>query len=209
MEAPAEALFLDGHGMAALPESLRGNTRLRHLDLRANRLSALPAWLAELPALESLSIGGNPLPGVPPEVTALARLRHLYVHELALESVPAALGDLVELRTLDLGHNRLATLPAELGRLTALETLYLADNRLAELPERDPAAALAALPRRHRQRPHRVADMDRRARAAGRAAALPQLARRRCRRRSGACDGCASCTCTTTGSRRCPRRSAG
>lgn len=77
MEAPAEALFLDGSGMTALPESLRRSTRLRHLDVRGTRLSELPGWLAELPVLESLSIGANPLPGVPLEVTALTRLRHL------------------------------------------------------------------------------------------------------------------------------------
>jgi Leucine-rich repeat (LRR) protein len=70
MEAPPETLFLDGRGLTELPGSLRGSTRLRHLDVRGNRLPALPAWLAELPALESLSIGENPLPGIPPEVIA-------------------------------------------------------------------------------------------------------------------------------------------
>ncbi len=47
-----------------LPASLRGEHDLRHLDVRDNRLTALPGWLGELPALASLSIGGNPLPGV-------------------------------------------------------------------------------------------------------------------------------------------------
>ena len=46
MKAPAEALFLDGRGLTALPESLRGNERLRHLDVRGNRLTELPRWLA-------------------------------------------------------------------------------------------------------------------------------------------------------------------
>jgi hypothetical protein len=55
-----EALHLDGGGMTELPESLRANTALPHLDVRSNRLAKLPAWLAELPALESLSIGDNP-----------------------------------------------------------------------------------------------------------------------------------------------------
>jgi Leucine-rich repeat (LRR) protein len=132
-----EALFLDGRGMTKLPQSLRADAALRHLDVRSNRLRTLPAWLAELPALESLAIGDNPLAGtIPPAVTALTRLRELYVHELELETVPDALGDLGELRTLDLGHNRLTGLPATIGRLTSLETLYLGatDNRLSAIP---------------------------------------------------------------------------
>jgi Leucine-rich repeat (LRR) protein len=63
MERSPKAWFLNGRALTELPSSLRQARQLRHLDVRDNRLSAPPGWLAELPELESLSIGGNPLGG--------------------------------------------------------------------------------------------------------------------------------------------------
>ena len=77
-----DVLHLDGRGPDELPAGVRELPRLRHLDVRNNRLTSLPEWLSELPALESLSIGENPLRGIPTAVTKLTRLRRLYAHEI-------------------------------------------------------------------------------------------------------------------------------
>jgi Leucine-rich repeat (LRR) protein len=85
MEAPAEAVFLDGRGMTALPDSLRRNNalaeapaalarlgRLRVLDLRGNRLDDLPHALGDLPALEKLDLRWNRFARLPGAAARLA-----------------------------------------------------------------------------------------------------------------------------------------
>ena len=56
-------------------------------------------------------------------------------------------------------------MPPGVGGLTALEVLYLGDNRLHGDPGGRAGAPLARLPRGRRQRDHRAAGLDRRARA--------------------------------------------
>src|SRR5688500_8049036 len=122
-------LYLDGRGLTAVPEELRGSADLVHLDLRDNPIAELPPWLAELPALRSLSVGGQPIARCPLD---LPQLEHLCLHELELTRLPPAIARLTRLRTLDLGHNRLGEIPP---LPPALEVLYLADNRLSALPD--------------------------------------------------------------------------
>ncbi|MBB0245429.1 hypothetical protein FNQ90_15300 [Streptomyces alkaliphilus] len=47
--------------------------RLRHLDLRANRLTGLPATVLDLPALEKLDLRWNPFDPPPDLVAELER----------------------------------------------------------------------------------------------------------------------------------------
>jgi len=49
-----------------VPAALGGLKRLRVLDLRANRLAALPDTLADLPALEKLDLRWNGFYEPPP-----------------------------------------------------------------------------------------------------------------------------------------------
>jgi hypothetical protein len=68
-----QALFPDGRGMTELPQSLRADAALRHLDARSNRLTTLPAWLADR----------NSLTALPPAVDRLTKLRELHLRDNA------------------------------------------------------------------------------------------------------------------------------
>lgn len=63
LAAPDAPLVLDlsGRGLTAVPPAVFGSATLRELDLRDNRLTALPDELAAMPALRLVRIGGNPL----------------------------------------------------------------------------------------------------------------------------------------------------
>jgi hypothetical protein len=54
-------LDLSNHGLEAVPEALRAARELGVLDLRFNRISQLPEWLADLPGLGMVWLHENPL----------------------------------------------------------------------------------------------------------------------------------------------------
>ena len=116
--AAAHAMTLGG-GVLQLQERGLGAVRgcvlsvlgarggLRTLDLRQNRLTALPAELGDLAALQTLNVDRN-----------------------ALKSLPEALGQLSALHTLTATHNQLHELPSSWRRLRALSVLRLQRNPL-------------------------------------------------------------------------------
>ncbi|MGW2988120.1 leucine-rich repeat domain-containing protein [Streptomyces goshikiensis] len=59
--------------MPDVPEALAGLSRLRHLDLRSNRLHNLPNWLPELPSLEKLDLRWNNIEPAPRLLDLLAQ----------------------------------------------------------------------------------------------------------------------------------------
>jgi Leucine-rich repeat (LRR) protein len=54
--APAGMLDLEELGLRSLPEGVRTLGHLEALNLRHNRLTTLPSWIAELRQLERLSL---------------------------------------------------------------------------------------------------------------------------------------------------------
>ncbi|MCU0888507.1 MAG: leucine-rich repeat domain-containing protein [Rubritepida sp.] len=63
LAAPDAPLLLDlrGRGLTTVPPAVFEAAALRELDLRDNRLAALPDQLAAMPALRVVRVGGNPL----------------------------------------------------------------------------------------------------------------------------------------------------
>jgi hypothetical protein len=145
---------LPGCGLTAVPDVLRGLTRLRYLDLADNRLTELPAWLGELTRLQVLTLDRNRVDALPDSIGALTRLAILHVDHNRLTAVPTPMSRLTALERLSLAGNRLtalppippglaclnldanrlATLPDDLRGLAGLEQLHLRGNRLARLP---------------------------------------------------------------------------
>lgn len=128
-------IVLEGCGLTAVPEALRGLTLLRRLDLGDNRLTALPAWLGELTGLELLTLRANRLGVLPDSVGALAGLRVLDIGHNRLVTLPDAMSRLSSLERLSLEGNRFTTVPGAVTSLTGVISLHLGTNRLVELPD--------------------------------------------------------------------------
>jgi hypothetical protein len=84
-----QALFLDGRGMTELPQSLRADAALHHLDARSNRLTTLPAWLADR----------NSLTALPPALDRLTKLRELHLRDNRIAAMPDAIRAAARSRT--------------------------------------------------------------------------------------------------------------
>ncbi|NUR57392.1 MAG: hypothetical protein HOV87_01565 [Catenulispora sp.] len=126
---------LEGCGLTAVPEELRGLTRLRRLDLGENRLTSVPEWLGELGGLEVLVLRANRLAGLPESVGDLAGLGVLDIGHNRLASLPATISRLNKLERLSLEGNRFTTVPGAMMSLTSLVSLHLGANRLKSMPE--------------------------------------------------------------------------
>jgi internalin A len=133
--APDEAaLNLRGQKLNALPTPLKQLNHLQVLLLGLNRLSRLPREIGTLSNLIYLELRSNRLTELPPELGQLHNLKTLDLHDNRLTAVPPELSNLYNLKTLDLHDNQLTAVPPELSQLTNLEKLDLRDNRLTALP---------------------------------------------------------------------------
>ena len=102
--------------------------QLTHLDLRGNKLTALPAEIGQLSVLKDVNLSDNRLRSVPPGFWQLVSLQELNLGFNRLTSLPAEIGLLISLKRLDLGNNGLSSLPVEIGQLVGLETLNLGNT---------------------------------------------------------------------------------
>ena len=129
-----------GVGIGALQaHDFRGMTSLELLDLRLNRVSALPEGIFRgLTNLEALLLSVNSLIRLPPTVfEGLESLRWLNLSDNRLEALPEGVfSGLTRLEWLPIRNNRLATLPEGVFQgLNSLTDLALDGNQLSELPE--------------------------------------------------------------------------
>lgn len=147
-------LDLSENQLVELPDAIRHCSSLLSLELRHNKLQALPPELP--PNLTYLNIRNNKvarLPNVLPasleelwlERNGLVRLPAGFGHELPrlkvlmlgdnkLRSLPSTISFMVALEELDLRNNRLVSLTRGIGGLRQLKKLVLRDNLLTELP---------------------------------------------------------------------------
>lgn len=120
--------------MKALPAELGLLVNLKVLDLRANKLKALPAEFSQMSRLSTLLLDDNNFTELPAHVWKLTHLKVLGVSANELVAVPAALGRLKQLSKLSLNNNRLEIVPREIGDLVHLAVLRLSNNVLTHLP---------------------------------------------------------------------------
>ena len=129
-------LHLTGNQLESLPP-LVGLRALTELRLGSNRLTEIPAGLADLTGLTELIMSSNLWVELPADL--FARMKHLtrlFVNHAGLEKLDPQLFDgPSRLRELTLAGNRLSRLPPGVfDGLPDLQTLWLERNRLAELP---------------------------------------------------------------------------
>ena len=123
--------------IARIPPELCG-LPVEHLDLRGNRLTALPEEIRGLTRLVDLNLEGNPIAALPDALCELGQLAALDLQALPIKELPEGVGQLSALRYLNLqGCTKLARLPESFFAL-GLTTLNLHYTRL-------PGADLARL----------------------------------------------------------------
>ena len=136
-----EAIDVSGEMVA------KGMPRLTTLLVSRNRLTRIPAFLAQCTCLTSLDLGHNRLgfavtiasdDGDATAADPLAgtfQLRQLSLNDNGLLNLPHSIYDLAHLVELNVAGNRLALLPAKVGALAhTLELLDLSHNSLRALP---------------------------------------------------------------------------
>jgi hypothetical protein len=113
-----------------VPESLGRLTRLLNLDLRNNRLTALPASIGNLTALTDIELGNNRLTALPESIGNLTALTKLVVWANRLTSLPESIGKLAALVDIDVSDNRLRALPEQLSSIPGLKGIEIVGNEL-------------------------------------------------------------------------------
>ncbi|MEH2329356.1 ADP-ribosylation factor-like protein [Nostoc sp.] len=129
-----QQLDLRANKLTALPEAISTFIKLHTLHLNANQLTSLPEWFSKLVQLHTLTLGANKLSGFPNIVRNLTGLKEFHIHQTALKTIPAWIRELKLLERLDIDQNLLTDLPDSVGELTKLLELDLENNKLANLP---------------------------------------------------------------------------
>ena len=107
---------------------------LRKLNLRRNRLRALPKAFCELDQLEHLTLGSNYLGGIPESISAFRNLRYLHLGNNDIVEIPPFLSGLASLEYLALHKNIRIKSVDNLAGLTKLKSLNLYFLNLHRLP---------------------------------------------------------------------------
>ena len=108
---------------------------LKVLDLKKNRLGALPAEMGFLTGLEHLNLSSNCL-GVAPEwLSRLRQLRYLNLGMNDLRELPVGICEMENLEVLRLLKNRIETLSESFHVVKKLKTLDLYMNKIARIPD--------------------------------------------------------------------------
>uniref|UniRef100_A0A8C4QYM5 Leucine rich repeat containing 57 n=1 Tax=Eptatretus burgeri TaxID=7764 RepID=A0A8C4QYM5_EPTBU len=130
------AFQLRGKNVSEFPEDLlRLHRKLRSVDLSENKLTSLPASVAQLKMLKILYVNQNRLGSLPQELCQLSKLEALYAADNRLTAMPARLGSLKALRTICLPGNSLTTFPLGLASLPSLDMLDLSRNHIQVVPD--------------------------------------------------------------------------
>ncbi|GLC33883.1 hypothetical protein PLESTB_000814300 [Pleodorina starrii] len=118
--------------------------RVRTLNLRDNKLTALPPTIAGCSAMVELYLGRNQLANVPPELGLVSALKTLELRDNKITCLPPEICEL-RLGLLDLANNELRSLPPELGSMTSLRSLPLDGNPLKSIRREVVAGPISAL----------------------------------------------------------------
>ncbi|MFX1257938.1 MAG: leucine-rich repeat domain-containing protein [Promethearchaeota archaeon] len=110
-------------------------TTLKKLDLKINKITAVPSSIGSISSLLFLDLSYNKIKDLPESIGYLTSLESLYLRYNDLTSIPNSIGSLKSLKILDLRGNKLKNLPKSIKQLSSLEVLDLFGNQLNKVPE--------------------------------------------------------------------------
>lgn len=144
-------LRLSSLALKRVPDGVVSIPSLTQLDVSSNRLADLePTPLHELALLRVIRAGNNRLSSLPAYVAQMSSLMYLNLSNNLFESFPLHVCSVPNLCDLDLSFNRIKHVPPEIAQLTRLERLVLVGNQLQRLPsEMKELQALRVLDVRH------------------------------------------------------------
>ena len=129
---------LDGNALRALPRALFDMTRLRTLDVRGNRLRAIPDAIDRLRALEQLNMDDNELETLPASLGRLTRLRRVTAsgNKLRDFACAAALGSCDALEVVSFAKNvrMRGAIPSSWSRLERLKEIDVDETAVESVP---------------------------------------------------------------------------
>jgi len=131
---PEPVLNLSNRNFQAYPFSLRGEPRVRVVNLNGNRLNPLGEDIMASSGLQEISLSRNKLKGLPDGFERLRALRVLILSQNELSSLPLDLQRHANLEVLDLQENQFSEWPSELHAATRLRELHFTANPLTDLP---------------------------------------------------------------------------
>lgn len=124
------------HNQLATVSFLQNMNFLRSIDLRVNKLIALPDNLFEFtPALQALNLSKNELTGLPSSLNLLEELETLDIADNQISELTLDFAALPKLARLDAHGNNIRALPASIWKAPALQSLNLSSNFISGFPE--------------------------------------------------------------------------
>lgn len=126
-------LDLKNNKLTAVPNGIWDLTNLMTLNLDNNELDALSTRVGALTELFSLGLSGNHLTTLPNELENLLKLKELRVANNQLSVFPDSLRNLGQLKYVHANNNQLTSIEPILGS-PELVGLYAAQNKLRDLP---------------------------------------------------------------------------
>jgi hypothetical protein len=126
--------FAEQRGLDHFPSELLERRDLTRIVLFGNRLTTIPAEVANLDRLEYIDLSANSIARLPVELGLLKRLEYLDLGGNRLTELPDSVSNLVNLRVLDVRENQLTSLPPGLAPMlrTGQLTIRCEDNPLDE-----------------------------------------------------------------------------
>jgi len=129
------SLNIKSNKIAALPVEIGSLSLLKQLDASRNQLVDLPAAFGHCTALQELHLSANKFQILPPSILRLESLTVLDIAENSLTELPTGIGRLQHLTVLRAANNRIAVLPDSIGEISRLKTLALENNNISRLPK--------------------------------------------------------------------------
>lgn len=122
-EIKSQAILLDSltldtlKAVTSIEEALKHPEQVIKLELKRDKLKAIPPEVFNFVNLQYLDVSKNQLTEIPVEIGQLRNLQYLNLEKNKLERLPPQIGDLTNIYYLNVGQNELYSLPAEIGKL--------------------------------------------------------------------------------------------